>query len=83
MGSMLNWFYIAIRTFPFWGIPLGVVLMLQGLKEKNKKKFLFLGVILIISGILFLFLQGPFLAVPFLHELMAEDFSKSVEHESF
>ncbi len=74
MGSMLNWFYIAIRTFPFWGIPLGVVLALQGTRQKNKKKILVLGIFLIVTGTAFLFLRGPFLAVPFLHEVMSDEF---------
>jgi hypothetical protein len=74
MGSFLNWFYIAIRTFPFWGIPLGVVLAVQGTRQKNKKKLLALGTLLVISGIAFLFLRGPFLAVPLLHEIMSGEY---------
>jgi hypothetical protein len=81
MGSFLNWFYIAIRTFPFWGIPVGVVLLLQGLKHKNKKKLLFLGIFLIFSGVTFLFLRGPFLAVPFLHEVMNHDLGRDIAND--
>jgi hypothetical protein len=67
----LNWLYIVVRTFPFWGIPLGIVFIGTGLRAKGKKKYLLLGVVLVVGGVGFFFFQGHFLAVPFLHTIFS------------
>lgn len=66
---MLNPFFILIRTFPFWGVPLGTLLILQGVRLK-KKHLIFFGVVIIAASIAFLYFRGPFMAVPFAHELI-------------
>lgn len=66
---MSNWFYILVRTFPFWAIPVGLALLATGIRTKGKKLYLLIGVILILSGVGFLFGQGHFLAVPWVHEM--------------
>jgi hypothetical protein len=66
---MSNWFYILVRTFPFWAIPIGLALVATGLRRKGKKLFLLIGLILIAGGVSFLFAYGHFLAVPWVHEM--------------
>ncbi|MEO5668665.1 MAG: hypothetical protein ABIR96_11450 [Bdellovibrionota bacterium] len=70
----MTWVYILVRTFPFWAIPIGIGLITAAIRTKKgskKKKFIyiFLGFTLIISSTLFLYEQGQFTAVPFVHEL--------------
>ncbi len=78
---LLNWFYVIIRTYPFWAVPLGIFLALVGIRQAGKKKFLFGGISLIVTGVAFLFLKGPFYAVPFMHEMLNYDYSNLEEAE--
>jgi hypothetical protein len=67
----VNWFYVFLRTFPFWGIPVGFALIGTFLRTK-KKAYLFLGIILVALSVLFLFNRGHDTAVPFFHEVFNE-----------
>ncbi len=79
----MNTLYIILRTFPFWGIPLGVFLFMASMKGKAKgnKKLMLVGSLLVISGGLFLWLGGPFYAVPFVHEIQRDGIAGFVEPE--
>jgi hypothetical protein len=68
------WLYILVRTFPFWAIPIGIGLITASVRSKKgsgKKKiiYLFLGIVLIGASTLFLYEQGHFSAVPFIHDV--------------
>jgi hypothetical protein len=69
----VTWIYILIRTFPFWAIPIGVALLGTGMSSKGKKKWAVFGFVLVASGILFLFFEGHFKAVPWVHEMITGD----------
>jgi uncharacterized membrane protein YedE/YeeE len=68
------WLYILVRTFPFWAIPIGIGLITAAVRSKKgsgKKKivYLVLGVTLMVGSALFLYEQGHFSAVPFVHDV--------------
>jgi hypothetical protein len=68
------WLYILVRTLPFWAIPIGIGLITAALRSKKgsgKKKiaYMLLGVIFIVGSALFLYEQGHFSAVPFIHDV--------------
>lgn len=70
----MTWVYILVRTFPFWAIPIGIGLVTAAIRNKKgsvKKKLLYivLGLTLIGTSSFFLYEQGHFTAVPFVHEL--------------
>ena len=67
---MHNWFYILVRTFPFWAIPIGFAVLATAFGKKGKKWLLVPGIALIAGGVAFLFAQGHFTAVPFVHEML-------------
>jgi len=67
---MHNLFYIAVRTIPFWCIPIGLALVTTALKVKGKKWMMIPGILLVIGSILFLVFNGQFSAVPFVHEML-------------
>jgi hypothetical protein len=69
----MNWIYILLRTFPFWAIPIGLVLVYTGIIQRRKKKYLLLGLLFIGTAIFFLSSQGHFTAVPWAHELLFGD----------
>jgi hypothetical protein len=70
----MAWLYILVRTLPFWAIPIGIGLITAALRSKKgsgKKKiaYMLLGVIFIVGSALFLYEQGHFSAVPFIHDV--------------
>jgi hypothetical protein len=70
----VNLFYILVRTFPFWAIPVGIALITAALRGKSghkKKKFLYIatGLILLGGSAVFLIEQGHVQAVPFVHDI--------------
>lgn len=72
----MGWFYILVRTFPFWAIPISLMIFLSYFKKKTRPKgfwsggLLFIATALAILSVFFLFKRGQFTAVPFFHELV-------------
>ena len=73
----MNWFFIMLRTFPFWGIPTAFFFIVHGIRGKNKRLWIPLGILMIVGSVVFLFLRGPFTAVPFMHDVLNSDRSTS------
>jgi len=70
--------YGLVRTFPFWGIPLGIVLLANSKRAMSRSKmrgfFVFvLGLIFIGLSVLFLMNRGHERAVPFVYEILNSD----------
>jgi len=70
-----------VRNYPWWAIPLGLSLILESFRKDNtgkpktglKKSLLILiGIVLIVSSVLFLYYGGQYYAVPFTHEIFKE-----------
>lgn len=72
----MSWFYVILRTYPFWAIPTGIALLTGYLaRPKNKHKkpsiaWLLISVFLLASSVLFLVKRGHMTAVPFFHNIM-------------
>lgn len=67
--------YGLIRTFPFWGLPLGIFLILdsrRAAKRSSKRGLvaLLLGFLLVGLSVLFFVYRGHETAVPFAHEIL-------------
>lgn len=67
--------YGLVRAFPFWGIPFGIVLIVNsGRASKHSKKralvVLLLGFTLIGLSVLFFMKRGHETAVPFVYEIL-------------
>jgi hypothetical protein len=77
---MLGWFYIVLRNYPFWAIPLGLTILIDVLFGHRKKStakmkavYMFLGILFIASSVFFLIYDGHKMAVPFMHEVFTHD----------
>ena len=68
----MHWFYILLRTYPFWAIPTAFFLLSAALRKGGNKKWIPVALLLMGSSVAFLFYQGHFTAVPFAHEVMQE-----------
>jgi cytosine/uracil/thiamine/allantoin permease len=66
-----NFFYIAVRTYPFWAIPLATAFIATGLKVKKRKLLLLLGIVMVITSVLFIAFRGHETAVPFVHKILS------------
>lgn len=75
---MTTFFYVILRTYPFWAVPLAVLLLTVAFSKKRKQplskhmKQAYIGtsVLLIITSGIYLFLGGPMHAIPIMHEAL-------------
>lgn len=67
---MHNFFYIAVRTIPFWCIPIGLALITTAVTAKRRKLLFIPGILMIAGSIVFLMKNGQFKAVPFVHQML-------------
>lgn len=76
MGGPWGWFYVAVRTFPFWAIPLSFTLFAAGIRAKKAKStfgrkgafwYHLLAILLLILSGAYLYFQGHQHAVPFFY----------------
>lgn len=67
-------FYIILRTFPFWAIPLGFVMVTGYFPTRKAGRrypiiWVILGIFLLAASVLFLVKKGHLTAVPLAHEI--------------
>lgn len=75
---MATFFYVILRTYPFWAVPLAVMLLTisfskqrrQPLSKHTKQAYIALALALIVTSGLYLFLGGPMHAIPMMHEAL-------------
>lgn len=75
---MTIFLYVVLRTYPFWAVPLAVMLLTvsfskqrqQPLNKSTKHAYIALSVTLIVTSGLYLFLGGPMHAIPMMHEAL-------------
>lgn len=70
----MAWFYIVLRTFPFWAIPIGFALVTGYFPSRRKgrrypKMWIVTGIALLGASVLFLVKKGHLTAVPLAHEI--------------
>jgi len=70
-------FYIVVRTFPFWAIPLGISLIFYFLKPPGGKRnryslpLFLLGILLVVGAVLYFVFEGYRHAVPAAYEVLS------------
>ena len=79
----MGWIYIFIRTYPFWAVPLAIVILLSWVNKRTRPKgmsalfWIIVSTSLIASSIFFLMEHGQFTAVPLVHELIIKSHNDS------
>lgn len=79
----MGWVYILVRTYPFWAVPTGALMLMATLGKRGKKipgkqrlLYIVTGVAFIASAVLFFVFGGPMNAVPLVHDTIRESQGK-------
>lgn len=73
----MGFFYILVRTYPFWAIPLGIVILAVALGKPGRKfsksrkaSYLAFALLLFLLTGGYFFVGGPTAVVPFIHDTL-------------